>query len=212
MGAAFFRAAQGRRIAKVEPVPPGQQRAIANLASGRFRVVGRVVPATGVARSEVDDASCVYLASARYERIVGGGMASSVVPVMKEVDARIAAYPFFVEDASGRVRIDPSSLHLETVDLHEDHGLCVERRLRVGEEVVLDATFAPAVLSSELGPYRGCTASFEPVPDSFGPPRLSFRTEPDMISAPDEIAVFFRAIGGALWVLGGTIAVVTAFF
>lgn len=177
-----------------EAVP---HRRIAELEEGRFRVAGRVV-AEHVTPSPLDGADCVFFEHAEY-RMLG----SEAVPLMRQVDHRIVAHPFVLDDGTGRLRVDPAETDVEAVTLTEDHGLFAERRLRAGEEVELVASFRPRAVEREGGPYRGRAVAWEAHADHLGRPRLSYRTEPGMMRPIDEASAFLRG-AGALLVFAGT--------
>lgn len=173
-----------RRLAPILEAAP--LRTVAELAAGRYRVVGRVV-ATDTTASAVDGMPCVFVEHAEY-RTVG----SELVPLLREVDHRTVAHPFYLDDGTGRILIDPGAAVVEAVTLTEDQGLWAERRLRAGEEVELLATFEPSGVGVDGGPYRAGHTTWQPIVDACGPPRLSYRTEPGMVVASDEVAMFLR--------------------
>jgi hypothetical protein len=168
---------------------------IADLAPGRFCLTGRVVPICTV-RSEIDGAACVYLERARYE-YVGGG----IVPLLREVAHDYAAHRFYVDDGSARILVDPGDALVDCATATGDGGLVVERRLRAGEEIELIGLFRPSDRPSEPdlgdeGPYRAAAARFEVGPDAVGPPRISYRTDENMVrGSPDEVTTFLRGAG-----------------
>lgn len=167
---------------------------IAELGPGRFHVRGRVVP-IHTTRSEVDGAPCVYVERARYAH-VGAGL----VPLLREIDHGYAAHRFFLDDGSGRVLVDPTETLIDCATASADGGLVAERRLRAGEEIELVACFRVADHSAAPdlmeGPYRAPAGSWEPGPDSVGPPRISYRTEEGMEAAAlDDMSSFLRGAG-----------------
>jgi hypothetical protein len=167
---------------------------IAELAVGRFRVVGRVVPIWATA-SEIDGEPCVYVERAHYAPVGGG-----IVPLLREVEHAWAAHPFYLDDGSGRLRVDPADALIECATATGDGGLVAERRLRAGEEIELVARFRPADAASapelDEGPYRGAAGGWEAAPDDAGPPRISYRTEPGMEPVGlDEVSSFLRGAG-----------------
>lgn len=190
LGAALALFAVARhRVRSLTPIPEAVPfRRLSELGSGRFRVRGRVV-AVETTSSLVDGSPCVFLEQAEY-RTVG----SELVPLLREVGHRTVAHPFYLDDGSGRLLVDPGAAVVEAVTITEDAGLSAERRLRAGEEVDLVATFGP-VRAEAGGPYRAGHTAWQPVADGCGPPRLSYRTEPDMVRAHDEVAAFLRGAG-----------------
>jgi hypothetical protein len=182
---------------------------IAELEVGRFRVVGRVM-AIQCTPSLVDGTDCVYVERAEY-RTVGSGY----LPLLREVEHRAIAHPFYLEDESGRLLVDPAETVIECATATADGGLTAERRLRAGEEVSLMATFrsADVDLDGGEGPYRATARQWEPVPDMTGPPRLSHRTDEGMIRPPpDDAIAFLGGAGGILLVLGTALAFILWFF
>lgn len=166
-------------------------RSVDELSAGRFRVIGRVV-AVESTPSRIDETPCVYRETAEY-RTVG----TTFVPVMREVGHAVVAYPFYVDDGTGRVWIDPTHAVVDTVTLHADEGLLAERRLRVGEEVEVVASFQPTLAAdSDDGPYRAPARTWRAVLDGDGPPRISYRTHGDMMAiGADDTVGFLRGAG-----------------
>ena len=162
---------------------------IAELESGRFRITGRVVPRTPL-HSSLDGASCVYIEHADYQTV-----GSDFVPILKQLRREVTATPFFVDDGTGAVLVDPSQVTIEGVTLVEDDGLTMETRLRAGEDVELVATFAQATAVTGSGPYRAGERAYRPVADMTGRPRVSYRTEPGMVVATDDVTAFFGGAG-----------------
>lgn len=198
---AHLRTVLGRRLEEALP-----ECSIADLEPGRFRVLGRVVPIE-TSRSDVDGADCVYVERAEY-RTVG------LVPLLREVHHGASCHPFYLEDDSGRILVDPGRALIECATLSADGGLTAERRVRAGETVALDATFAPASDDAEegAGPYRASARRWRPVADTSGPPRLSHRTEREMLVVGlDPISGFLGGAGGMLLVFATLIGFIFAF-
>jgi len=197
------------RVRRSHRVPEAvRASAIGDLEAGRFRVVGRVVPIE-TTRSAVDGADCVYSERAEY-RAIGTGL----VPLLREVEHAAVTHPFYLEDGTGRVLVDPGATLIECATATADGGLTAERRLRAGEEVSLVATFAPveAELESGDGPYRVGARRWTPIADGAGPPRLSHRTEASMVRPPpDDLTALIGGIGSMLVLMGGLLAFVMAF-
>jgi hypothetical protein len=180
--AAWLRARARRPLAEA-----ARGRAISDLVPGRFRVTGRVVPLRTTA-SAIDGAPCVYIEHANY-RTVG----HDLVPLMREVDHGVVAHPFYLDDGTGRLLLDPAQAIVEAVTLSEDEGLTAELRLRAGEEIQLLATFERRPLDADAGPYRGLEG-WVPVEDDAGPPLLTHRTEPGMVRPVDDVGAFLTGI------------------
>ncbi len=179
-----------RRARALEPIVEAvPSRTIAELETGRFKLVGRVAPIE-VSPSAIDGAPCVFREQAEY-RTVG----RSLVPLMREVGHQITAHPFWLDDGTGRILVDTVGISIEAVTLFEDDGMLAERRLRAGEEVEMVASFEPCSAENDGGPYRVSSLSFRPVADDFGPPRLSYRTQPGMLRPLDEGIAFLRGAG-----------------
>ncbi len=164
-------------------------RTIGELSAGRFRVTGRIVPIRTVP-SRIDESPCVFVEHAEY-RTLG----STIVPLLREVEHTTVAHPFYLEDESGRLLVDPGRAAIEAVTVLEDEGLSAERRLRAGEEIELVATFAPRDAEADGGPYRASAVTWTPVDDVCGPPRLSYRTEPGMVQPADDFTSFLHGAG-----------------
>lgn len=182
--------------------------AIAELEPGRFRVIGRVVP-IATSPSAVDGADCVYAESASYQAIGTG-----LVPLLREVAHGASAHPFYLDDGTGRVLVDPARTLIECATATADGGLTAERRVRAGEEVALVATFTTVDAAFEPGdgPYRAGATRWAPVSDAAGPPRLSHRTLASMIAPPpDDLAALMSGIGGMMFLMSSLLGLVTAF-
>jgi len=187
-----------RRARALRPLPEAvPHRPIGELEQGRFRIEGRI-DAIETVDSPSDGAACVFVESAEY-RTLG----SELVPLLKQVGHTMQSHPFYLDDGTGRLWVDPATLDIEAVTLTEDSGLYAERRLRAGEEVELVATFRPRSVEAAGGPYRSQALAWEPVDDALGRPRLTYRTEPGMIRPRDEGSAF-RGGAGALLVAAGT--------
>jgi hypothetical protein len=182
---------------------------IADLEVGRFRVTGRVVPIE-TSPSGVDGASCVYLERAEYQT-VGTGF----VPLLREVEHGAICHPFYLDDGTGRLYVDPATTLIECATATADGGLTAERRLRSGEEVVLRASFVPAtgdVDEGGEGPYRTGARRWRAAADASGPPRLSHRVEDAMIRPPpDQLTAFLGGAGAMMVAMGALLAFVVAF-
>lgn len=182
-----------RRVPRVAIREAAAWSSIAELAPGRFRLTGRVVPIRTTA-SEVDGAPCVYVERARYAPLGGG-----LLPLLREIAHAHAAHAFYLDDGSGRILIDPAATLIECATTTGDGGLLAERRLRAGEEIEIVACFRSsdgARREPEAGPYRDAPAGFEAGPDDVGPPRISYRTLEGMErSRIDEATGFLRGAG-----------------
>jgi hypothetical protein len=197
---------RARREDTIEEALP--ECSIANLEAGRFRVRGRVV-AIQATPSLVDGASCVYAERAEY-RAYG----TQFVPLLQEVEHSAVCHPFYLEDESGRILVDPGAALIDCATAVADGGLTAERRLRDGEEISLCATFRATSLDTDEGegPYRASARKWEPIRDITGPPRLTHRTEHGMMpTPPDEISAFLGGAGGILLTVGLMIALATVF-
>jgi hypothetical protein len=176
---------------------------IAELEPGRFRVRGHIV-ALESSPSAVDGAVCVYVERAEYESV-----GSHLVPLLREVGHGAISHPFYLEDDTGRLLVDPATTLIDCASAVGDGGLTAERRLRDGEEVSLTASFAPSAgeLEEGEGPYRARSRQWRAVADVTGPPRLSHRTEHGMVRLPpDEISAFLGGAGGILLAAGSLLA------
>jgi hypothetical protein len=180
---------------------------IGELEPGRFRIVGRVVP-IGTSPSAVDGADCVYAERAEYE------MGAGLVPVLREVSHEAVSHRFFLEDATGRILVDPARTLIECGTAIGDAGLTAERRLRAGEEVSLAATFQRTQVDADgpAGPYRAGAQHWEAIADTSGPPRLSHRTAEGMVRPPpDDFTAFLGGAGAMMMLMGGLLAFIVAF-
>ncbi len=186
--------ARRRRLAVTLPKEATRRSTIAELEVGRFRVTGRVM-AIATSPSGVDGAPCVYLERAEY-RLVG----SRAVPLLREVARETRAHPFWLDDGTGRLLVDPAHALVDAATLDADEGLSVERRLRDGEEIEFVACFEPRTRPAEgdEGPYRSRAAAWEAVDDAACPPQITYRTDEAMVVASDEGVGLLRGMGGML--------------
>ncbi|MCU0677948.1 MAG: E3 ubiquitin ligase family protein [Myxococcota bacterium] len=198
---ALFGAAAWRVRRARPPQEIVESRHVSDLAEGRFRVVGRI-GAMQTVSSAVDASPCVYVDVSEF-RSFGGALAQEVV-------REVRATPFLVDDGTGLVWVDPREAEIEAVTVQEDLGLTAERRLRVGEEVEVVGTFRRLEVESEGGPYRGVSSVWSVGSDAHGAPRVSYRTEPEMVLAGDELAAFFRGAGVLLVAAGSLIALLVS--
>lgn len=181
---------------------------IGELEAGRFLIVGNIVPLE-TTRSRVDGVECVYAERAEY-RTVGSGL----IPLLREVEHRAVCHPFYVEDATGRVHVDPATTLIDCATAIADGGLTAERRLRAGEEICLVATFEASDSDHEKGegPYRAGARRWVAVADDAGPPRLSHRVVSSIVKPPpDELTAFLGGVGAMMMMMGTLLAFVVGF-
>lgn len=177
---------------------------IADLETGRFRIAGTIVSARSVP-SPYDGAPCVFFEHADYTPTLGPGL------LVRQTERWTEGRSFYVDDGTGRVRVDPLESIVEAAVLHEDQGLTAERRLRVGEEIEVVASFALCE-PDEASPYRDAGYEWRSISDEWGAPRLSYRTMPGMLQPQDDIGVFIRAssifVASVTLLLGALVALV----
>lgn len=171
---------------------------VASLTEGRFRVVGRIAPIRTIP-SAVDGTPCVYRDVAEYRAMPGARGA-----LRSEIAHEVSAHPFFVDDGTGHLLVDPRYAEIEAVSVSEDDGLTTERRLRAGEEIEVVGTMCRLEVEREGGPYRGATACWG-VDASDAPPKISYRTAPEMLEPSDDVNAFFRGAGFLLVFAGALI-------
>ncbi|HJK90441.1 MAG TPA: hypothetical protein RMH85_10470 [Polyangiaceae bacterium LLY-WYZ-15_(1-7)] len=191
--------AMARSRSKRRRGEPGEEaplRAIGELAPGRFRVVGRIVPLE-TSPSSVDGAACVFLEHATYGSL-GGAM-------RREREHGFRTHAFYLDDGTGRLFVDPALADVEAATLWEDGGLTAERRLRAGEEIAVVGWIERAPLElDEAGPYRSPTATWAVWGSEAERPQISTRTEPGMLRPDDDVAAFLR---GASFLLAAGAAI-----
>ncbi len=188
------------RARKLRPVREGAPtRAISDLEDGRFRIVGKVIP-TETTQSTLDGLDCVFVEHAEY--------VSVHATVRRETEHTIVSHPFFVDDGSGRAFVDPAGAVIDAVTLWEDGGLTGERRVRAGEEIEVVATFGQIDVEEDGGPYRGSARVWAAVDDSYSPPKISYRTQPDMVMPSDDLTAFLRGAGVIMAAVSGLIGTI----
>lgn len=193
-----------RRVHRPPPLEGIRTTSIAELETGRFRIAGTIVAERSVP-SPYDGAPCVFFEHADYSPTLGPGL------LVRETERWTEGRSFYVDDGTGRVRVDPLQSVVEAAVLHEDQGLTAERRLRVGEEIEVVASFALRE-PDEASPYRDVGFEWRCVSDEWGAPRLSYRTVPGMLRPQDEVGMFMRAssifVAGVALLLGVLVALV----
>lgn len=195
IGSAVLWSIASWRTRLLAPVEPEEElRTAGDLETGVFRMRGRVVPVE-VSRSPVDGAPCVFIEHADYEPV-----AREALPLRRQVDHRIIAHAFYVEDATGVVYVEPADAEIDTAVLVEDGGLTAERRLRSDEEVELVGTFELRTVELDGGPYRSAGQTWVAHSTTQRPLRISYRTDPGMVTPSDSLTLFFR--GAATLTLG----------
>ena len=188
------------RAQRLRPIREGAPtRAVAELEPGRFRIVGKVVP-TATTQSTLDGLECVFLEHAEY--------VSVHATVRRETEHSIESYPFFIDDGSGRAFVDPAAAIVDAVTLWEDGGLTAERRVRAGEEIEVVATFTHVDVEEDGGPYRGSARVWAATDDAYGPPKISYRTQPDMVMPSDDLTAFLRGAGVIMAAVSGLIGTI----
>jgi hypothetical protein len=174
-----------RRAHQPPPLEGIRTTSIAELETGRFRIAGTIVSDRSIP-SPYDGSPCVFFEHADYSPTLGPGL------LVRETERWTEGRSFYVDDGTGRVRVDPLQSVIEAAVLHEDQGLTAERRLRVGEEIEVVASFA-LLEPDEASPYRDVGFEWRSVADEWGAPRLSYRTLPGMLRPQDEVGMFIRA-------------------
>jgi hypothetical protein len=159
---------EARLLAKM-PVTP-----IGDAGKGLVKVVG-VVHASLTALSYYDRVACPVLELRHYERTDGVGGTRRLL-----VRTERTAYPFWIEDESGRVAIDPErarlDLQIEGADLD---STIEERRIRLGERVAVLGYVRRATPTMNV-PMRDASAVVEQGFEFAAPPLVTWRSEPEV--------------------------------
>lgn len=187
-----------RRVRRRQVVDGAPRRHIGELEPGRFRVTGKIV-GMATSASPLDGYPCVYLEHADYSPV-------GAAVLLKETDRYLRAHPFYLQDATGMLLVDPEDAAVDAVTLYEDGGLTAERRLRNGEEVEVVARVAQVTVEAEGGPYRAGALAWATVPDDVSPTLISYRTDPSMVVPADEVAVLLRGAGLFLVAVSGILS------
>ena len=188
------------RAGRLRPVLEGAPgRVVGELEAGRFRITGRVVP-IHTSASLIDGSSCVFIERAEY-RLVG----SAFVPLLREIEHSLVGHPFYVDDGTGLVLVDPRDASIDAATL-EDDCLVAERRVRAGEQIELVAAFRAREVEQDGCPYRANGPAWEAVEDGCGPPQISYRTDPSMMQPMDDVTAFIRGAGAMLLILSAVFA------
>ncbi len=126
---------------------------------------------------------------------------SDLLPVMRQVGHVSESHPFFVDDGTGRVLVDPSRAHVDALVLRADEGLLVERRLRAGEDVEVVSDFELKPTSVDGGPYRADSMLWTAVDDGANAPtRVALSSEhlSTGLTVPDDSVTLLRGLGAML--------------
>jgi hypothetical protein len=159
---------EARLLARMEPTP------IAHARTGLVKLVGRVGAAATV-QSYYHRVDCVALELHHYD-VVDSASGPRRVLVRKEVDAR----PFWIEDDSVRLALDPTKIRIDyEVEGSDLDSTIEEHRIRVGEQVAILGVVRRA--GPQLSqPMRRASTNFdegvELAPDAL----LTWRTEPEV--------------------------------
>ncbi len=207
--AAIFGAAAVYRARSLRPIREAvRSTALSDLAPGRFKVRGTIVPLDRTTASRIDGLPCVFLEHASYAPV-----GSSLVPLMREVDHFMVAHPFLLDDGTAQIMIDPADAIVDALPSSADEGLSAELRLRAGEEIEVIATFARDEREQSGGPYRANHQAWTAVTDELGPPQISYRVDKEMhaLQATDELTVFLGGVALLALMAGSVFGMVIAF-
>lgn len=158
------------RLLKCLPATP-----IAEASSGLVKLVG-VVGASATAQSYYHRVPCACLELHHYETHGSAGGNPRRVFVRKERDV----HPFWIDDGTGRLVIDPARARIDyEIEGTDQESSIEEHRIRVGERVAVLATLrctAPQLTH----PMRKAPSDFESRIEIVGECLVTWRSEPEV--------------------------------
>lgn len=159
---------EARLLAKLPQTP------VAHARAGLVKLVGKVGAATAI-QSYYHRVDCVALELHHYD-VIESQTGPRRVLVRKEIDAR----PFWIEDETGRIAIDPTKVRIDyEIEGSDLDSTIEEHRIRVGEQVAVLGVVRRA--GPQLSqPMRRASTNFEEglelTPDAL----VTWRTEPEV--------------------------------
>lgn len=188
-------AREARLLARM-PVTP-----IAQAKSGLVKLVGRVV-GNVTERSYYHRVPCVALELEHYEvRDSVNGPRRMLVRVEKKL------HPFFIEDETGRVAVDPTAARIDFErEGTELESTIEEHRLRDGETVVVLAEVRRAG-PRVVHPMRHAQNNIETGLELVGSALVSWRCEPEVLPklSPPTGGMILSAMSAACGALGAVL-------
>jgi hypothetical protein len=186
---------EARQLARL-PVTP-----IAHAHEGLVKLVGTVGTSTTVA-SYYHREPCACLELRHYEVVsAAGGAKRALVRTEREV------HPFWIEDESGRIMVDPDTARIDyEVEGTDLENAVEEHRIRVGERVAVLGVVRRAGPQLSL-PMRRASTDFEQGWAFVGSPLVTWRSEPEVYPrlAPPTGGVALSAGSIGLAVLGAVL-------
>ncbi|MDP3276584.1 MAG: hypothetical protein Q8Q09_15410 [Deltaproteobacteria bacterium] len=190
LGPMTFR--EARQLRDMPTTPIGQAQ------SGLVKIVGRVV-GTQTEWSFYHRVPCVSLVLHHFE--VSSGMVNSQRTLVR---VERWSHPFFVEDDTGRLAIDPTTVRID----HEREGTDLEstieeHRLRAGERVVVLGKVR-RIQNVSVHPMRRAPTDIESGLVLVGSPLVSWRSEAEVAPrlVPPSGSMVLTSVGAVLGALG----------
>lgn len=165
---------------------------------GFVKIKGRVV-ATTTEMSYYDRIPCVALALEHYE--VREGIHGAKRVLMR---SEKWLHPFFIEDETGRIQLDPKHTRIDYVRQGTDYESTIEEHsLRVGETVFLLAEVRRKNQKA-LSPMRQSQMTIDSSLELVGSPLVTWRSEPEVLPrlTPPAGGLLLTAGSAALSILG----------
>lgn len=162
----------------------GPSKPIGSVSAGEFATIRGHIRCDAPIESPMDGIQVVFVEHASYEST----LATSAL--LRETEHVSQGTQFVVDDGSGVVRVHGLRCEVHAPVIQGDQGYCAERRLRVGQEVIVSGTF---LAEPGDGPYRGSTV-FVCAEGT----NVDCRTEPALVREVQVMPAFLRATGGLI--------------
>lgn len=146
--------------------------AIANARDGRIKLVG-IARGARTETSVVGTTPCIVLRRQLKRRTVQGGTSAVTT------EHFVWAYPFELDDGTGKVTVDPANAHLDLEPFLAPEAMVMEQSSTMGEEGLRDGDTVVVVGDVRVsgGAYRAGAANIQFVT----PPLVSWRSIPESI-------------------------------
>ncbi len=171
---------------------------IAAASDGLVKIKGKIVP-SATEMSYYDRVACVALELEHYEIRDGLNGAKRVL-----LRAEKWLHPFFIEDETGRVQIEPKLTRIDYVRQGTDYESTIEEHsLRAGETVFLLANVRRTDKRA-VHPMRHSQMTVDSSLEILDSPLVTWRSEPEVLPrlAPPAGGLLLTAGSAALSVLG----------
>lgn len=162
----------------------GPTKPIGSVSAGEFATVRGHIRCDAPIESPMDGTAVVFVEHASYESTLAASA------LLRETEHISEGTQFVVDDGTGFIRVHGLRCEVHAPVIQGDQGYCAERRLRVGQEVIVSGTF---LAEPGEGPYRGST-TFVCAEGT----NVDCRTEPPLVPQVQVMPAFLRATGALI--------------